>query len=32
VLYARQIERRPEFADYPKKTDRRIPIIALERL
>jgi deazaflavin-dependent oxidoreductase (nitroreductase family) len=32
VLYARQVERRPGFADYPKKTDRRIPVIALERL
>jgi deazaflavin-dependent oxidoreductase (nitroreductase family) len=31
ALYARQVERRPGFAEYPKKTDRRIPIIALER-
>jgi deazaflavin-dependent oxidoreductase (nitroreductase family) len=31
ALYARQVERRPGFADYPKKTNRRIPIIALER-
>jgi hypothetical protein len=30
VLYARQVERRPGFADYPRKTDRRIPIILLE--
>jgi deazaflavin-dependent oxidoreductase (nitroreductase family) len=31
ALYARQVERRPGFGEYPKKTDRRIPIIALER-
>ena len=31
ALYARQVERRPGFADYLKKTDRRIPVIALER-
>jgi deazaflavin-dependent oxidoreductase (nitroreductase family) len=31
-LYARQVERRPDFATYPKKTSRRIPIIALERV
>ena len=31
ALYARQVERRPGFAEYPKKTDRRIPILALER-
>ena len=31
TLYARQIERRPGFADYPKKTNRRIPVVALER-
>ena len=30
-LYARQVERRPGFAEYPKKTSRRIPILALER-
>jgi deazaflavin-dependent oxidoreductase (nitroreductase family) len=30
ALYGRQVQRRPGFADYPKKTDRRIPIIALE--
>lgn len=29
-LYARQVERRASFADYPKKTDRLIPAIALE--
>jgi deazaflavin-dependent oxidoreductase (nitroreductase family) len=29
-LYARQIERRPGFAEYPKKTSRVIPAIALE--
>lgn len=28
-LYARQVERRPNFAEYPHKTSRRIPIIAL---
>jgi deazaflavin-dependent oxidoreductase (nitroreductase family) len=32
ALYARQVERRPGFADYPKKTTRRIPVIALERV
>ncbi len=31
ALYARQVERRPGFAEYPKKTTRRIPIMALER-
>lgn len=31
ALYARQVERREGFADYLKKTDRRIPVIALER-
>lgn len=31
VLYARQVELRPGFADYPKKTNRRIPIIGLKR-
>jgi deazaflavin-dependent oxidoreductase (nitroreductase family) len=32
-LYARQVERRPGFADYLVKTDgiRRIPVIVLER-
>jgi hypothetical protein len=29
-LYARQVERRPDFAEYPKKTPRTIPVIALE--
>jgi deazaflavin-dependent oxidoreductase (nitroreductase family) len=29
-LYARQVERRPVFAGYPKKTSRTIPVIALE--
>jgi deazaflavin-dependent oxidoreductase (nitroreductase family) len=29
-LYARQVERRPDFAEYPKKTARVIPAIALE--
>lgn len=31
ALYARQVERRPGFAEYPAKAKRRIPIIALER-
>ena len=31
ALYARQVERREGFADYLEKTDRRIPVIALER-
>jgi deazaflavin-dependent oxidoreductase (nitroreductase family) len=31
ALYARQVERREGFADYLKMTDRRIPVIALER-
>jgi deazaflavin-dependent oxidoreductase (nitroreductase family) len=31
ALYARQVERRPGFADYPAKSKRRIPVIALER-
>lgn len=30
-LYARQVERRPGFAEYPAKAKRRIPIMALER-
>jgi deazaflavin-dependent oxidoreductase (nitroreductase family) len=30
-LYARQVERRPGFAEYPEKSGRRIPVIALER-
>lgn len=29
-LYARQVERRPAFADYERKTARKIPVIALE--
>lgn len=29
-LYARQVERRASFAEYPKKTTRLIPAIALE--
>jgi deazaflavin-dependent oxidoreductase (nitroreductase family) len=31
ALYARQVERREGFAEYPTKTNRRIPVIALER-
>jgi deazaflavin-dependent oxidoreductase (nitroreductase family) len=29
-LYARQVERRPDFARYEKKTTRKIPVIALD--
>jgi deazaflavin-dependent oxidoreductase (nitroreductase family) len=29
-LYARQVERQPAFADYERKTERKIPVIALE--
>jgi len=29
-LYARQVERRPGFAEYRRKTGRWIPVIALE--
>jgi hypothetical protein len=29
-LYARQVERRPGFAEYKRKTSRWIPVIALE--
>lgn len=29
-LYARQVERRAGFAQYEKKTTRKIPVIALE--
>jgi steroid 5-alpha reductase family enzyme len=29
-LYARQVERRPGFAEYKTKTSRWIPVIALE--
>ena len=31
-LYARQTARMSGFGDYPKKTSRRIPVIALERV
>jgi deazaflavin-dependent oxidoreductase (nitroreductase family) len=30
-LYARQSELYPQFADYQRKTSRKIPVIALER-
>ena len=30
VLYARQVEKMPAFADYERKTERTIPVIALE--
>ena len=30
-LYARQAELYPQFADYEKRTSRKIPVIALER-
>jgi deazaflavin-dependent oxidoreductase (nitroreductase family) len=30
-LYARQVERMPQFGEYEKKTTRLIPVIALER-
>ena len=29
-LYARQVERRPAFAEYEQRTQRKIPVIALE--
>ena len=29
-LYARQVERRPAFAEYEQRTTRKIPVIALE--
>jgi len=29
-LYARQVERRPAFAEYQRTTTRVIPVIALE--
>ena len=32
ALYARQVERVPGFAEYPKQTNRRIPVIALARV
>lgn len=31
-LYARQVERRPGFAEYKRKTGREIPVIALEHV
>jgi deazaflavin-dependent oxidoreductase (nitroreductase family) len=31
ALYARQVARRPSFGEYRTKTDRHIPVIALER-
>jgi deazaflavin-dependent oxidoreductase (nitroreductase family) len=31
-LYARQVERRPDFAKYEDKTTRKIPVIALARV
>jgi deazaflavin-dependent oxidoreductase (nitroreductase family) len=31
-LYARQVARRPGFAEYLTRTTRRIPVIALERV
>ena len=30
-LYAKQAELYPQFADYQKKTTRKIPVVALER-
>jgi deazaflavin-dependent oxidoreductase (nitroreductase family) len=30
-LYARQAELYPQFADYQRRTSRKIPVIALER-
>lgn len=30
ALYARQVAAEPQFGDYQAKTDRRIPVIALE--
>ena len=29
-LYARQVERRPQFGDYERRTSRTIPVVALE--
>jgi steroid 5-alpha reductase family enzyme len=29
-LYARQVERRPGFSEYKRKTSRWIPVIALD--
>jgi deazaflavin-dependent oxidoreductase (nitroreductase family) len=31
-LYARIVERLPQFAEYQEKTSRKIPVIALERI
>ncbi|HVU69598.1 MAG TPA: nitroreductase family deazaflavin-dependent oxidoreductase [Ktedonobacteraceae bacterium] len=31
-LYAKMVERMPGFADYEKKTTRKIPVVVLERL
>jgi deazaflavin-dependent oxidoreductase (nitroreductase family) len=31
-LWAQHAEQRPEFRDYPKKTDRVIPMILLDRI
>ncbi len=31
ALYAKQVDLQPQFGDYAKKTDRRIPVIVLER-
>jgi deazaflavin-dependent oxidoreductase (nitroreductase family) len=31
-LYARMVEHRPGFAEYEKKTNRKIPVIVLERI
>ena len=31
-FYARQVQRRPGFGEYPKKTSRVIPVVALERV
>ena len=31
-LYAKMVERMPGFADYQKKTTRKIPVVVLERL
>ena len=31
-LWARHVQERPEFADYPAKAGREIPVVALERI
>lgn len=31
ALYARQVERFPQFGEYERKTDRTIPVVALVR-